>query len=91
MGDIVGRLFMNLPLPLAVAILIRGGVADPDIDDARGCSAESLRNRTASPVPGKKFDRIIAAYGRGLAKVLNHPWLTLSGTQHTLLAAVGVI
>lgn len=39
------------------------------------------------------FDRIIAAYGRGLAKVLNHPWLTLSVALSTLLlsdAAVGV-
>lgn len=34
------------------------------------------------------FDRIIAAYGRGLAKVLNHPWLTLSVALSTLLLSV---
>lgn len=34
------------------------------------------------------FDRIIAAYGRGLAKALNHPWLTLSVALSTLLLSV---
>ncbi len=34
------------------------------------------------------FDRIITAYGRGLAKVLNHPWLTLSVALSTLLLSV---
>ncbi|MGC6744861.1 hypothetical protein ACP0HM_09910 [Escherichia coli] len=84
-------------LPTAVAIFdLSGGVADPDTDDVRADAQPGSRcvNRTASPVPRKKmFDRIIAAYGRGLAKVLNHPWLTLSVALSTLLlsdAAVGV-
>lgn len=34
------------------------------------------------------FERIIAAYGRGLTKVLNHPWLTLSVALSTLLLSV---
>ncbi len=38
--------------------------------------------------PQGKTDRIIAAYGRGLAKVLNHPWLTLSVALSTLLLSV---
>ncbi len=32
------------------------------------------------------FDRVIAGYGRGLAKMLSHPWLTLKrGIRHALL------
>ncbi|EHP7217396.1 multidrug efflux RND transporter permease subunit MdtB, partial [Salmonella enterica subsp. enterica serovar Thompson] len=36
----------------------------------------------------RMFDRVIASYGRGLAKVLNHPWLTLSVAFATLLLSV---
>ncbi|XPE65752.1 efflux RND transporter permease subunit [Shigella flexneri] len=54
--DIVGRLFREFAITLAVAILnLSGGVADPDTDDVRA-DAERSRcvNRTASPVPRKK-------------------------------------
>ena len=50
---------------------------------------ESLRKQNRfSRASEKMFDRIIAAYGRGLAKVLNHPWLTLSVALSTLLLSV---
>lgn len=50
---------------------------------------KSLRKQNRfSRASEKMFDRIIAAYGRGLAKVLNHPWLTLSVALSTLLLSV---
>ncbi|MXJ13761.1 multidrug efflux RND transporter permease subunit MdtB, partial [Escherichia coli] len=56
---------------------------------ARMLSQESLRKQNRfSRASEKMFDRIIAAYGRGLAKVLNHPWLTLSVALSTLLLSV---
>ncbi len=69
---------------------LSGGVANPDTDDVRtDVSQESLRKQNRfSRASEKMFDRIIAAYGRGLAKVLNHPWLTLSVALSTLLLSV---
>lgn len=56
---------------------------------ARMLSQESLRKQNRfSRASEKMFERIIAAYGRGLAKVLNHPWLTLSVALSTLLLSV---
>ncbi|MBW6099002.1 efflux RND transporter permease subunit [Escherichia coli] len=92
MGDIVGRLFREFAITTGGSDFdLSGGVADPDTDDVRADAQPGSRcvNRTDSPVPRKKmFDRIIAAYGRGLAKVLNHPWLTLSVALSTLLLSV---
>ena len=52
-------------------------------------SAESLRKQNRfSRASERFFERVIAAYGRGLAKVLNHPWLTLGVTFATLLLSV---
>lgn len=96
MGDIVGRLFREFAITLAVAILISAVVSLTltPMMCARMLSQESLRKQNRfSRASEKMFDRIIAAYGRGLAKVLNHPWLTLSVALSTLLlsdAAVGI-
>ncbi len=45
---------------------------------ARMLSQRSLRKaKPLSRACERMFDRVIASYGRGLAKVLNkHPWLT---------------
>ncbi len=54
MGDIVGRLFREFAITLAVAILISAVVSLTLTPmSARGCSQESLRNRTDSPCLGK--------------------------------------
>ena len=91
MGDIVGRLFREFAITLAVAILISAVVSLTltPMMCARMLSQESLRKQNRfSRASEKMFDRIIAAYGRGLAKVLNHPWLTLSVALSTLLLSV---
>ncbi|MDD0441088.1 efflux RND transporter permease subunit, partial [Shigella sonnei] len=74
MGDIVGRLFREFAITLAVAILISAVVSLTltPMMCARMLSQESLRKQNSfSRASEKMFDRIIAAYGRGLAKVLN--------------------
>ncbi|SUI20004.1 RND family transporter protein [Salmonella enterica subsp. salamae] len=56
---------------------------------ARMLSQQSLRKQNRfSRACERVFDRVIASYGRGLAKVLNHPWLTLSVAFATLLLSV---
>lgn len=56
---------------------------------ARMLSQQSLRKQNRfSRACERMFDRVIASYGRGLAKVLNHPWLTLSVAFATLLLSV---
>ncbi|MCU5774257.1 MdtB/MuxB family multidrug efflux RND transporter permease subunit [Erwiniaceae bacterium BAC15a-03b] len=88
MGDIVGRLFREFAVTLAVAILISAVVSLTltPMMCARMLSAESLRKQNRfSRASEAMFTRIIAAYGRLLQKVLNHPWLTLSVAFGTLL------
>ena len=91
MGDIVGRLFREFAVTLAVAILISAVVSLTltPMMCARMLSAESLRKQNRfSRASERFFERVIAAYGRLLSKVLNHPWLTLSVAIGTLLLSV---
>lgn len=80
MGDIVGRLFREFAITLAVAILISAIVSLTltPMMCARMLSAESLRKQNRfSRASEAMFERVIARYGRMLQKVLRHPWLTL--------------
>lgn len=91
MGDIVGRLFREFAVTLAVAILISAIVSLTltPMMCARMLSVESLRKQNRfSRASERFFERVIAAYGRLLAKVLNHPWLTLGVAITTLLLSV---
>ncbi|WP_312950521.1 MdtB/MuxB family multidrug efflux RND transporter permease subunit [Superficieibacter sp.] len=91
MGDIVGRLFREFAVTLAVAILISAVVSLTltPMMCARMLSAESLRRQNRfSRASERFFERVIAAYGCGLTKVLNHPWLTLSVALATLVLSV---
>lgn len=91
MGDVIGRLFREFAVTLAVAILISAVVSLTltPMMCARMLSAESLRRQNRfSRASEAMFDRIIAVYGRGLSRVLNHPWLTLSVALGTLLLTV---
>ena len=91
MGDIVGRLFREFAVTLAVAILISAIVSLTltPMMCARMLSAESLRKQNRfSRASERFFERVIAAYGRLLAKVLNHPWLTLGVAITTLLLSM---
>nr|WP_154324754.1 MdtB/MuxB family multidrug efflux RND transporter permease subunit [Pantoea sp. 201603H] len=88
MGDIVGRLFREFAVTLAVAILISAIVSLTltPMMCARMLSAESLRKQNRfSRASEKAFARVIALYGRFLKRVLSHPWLTLSVAIGTLL------
>lgn len=78
-------------MTLAVAILISAVVSLTltPMMCARMLSQQSLRKQNRfSRACERMFDRVIASYGRGLAKVLNHPWLTLSVAFATLLLSV---
>lgn len=91
MGDIVGRLFREFAVTLAVAILISAIVSLTltPMMCARMLSAESLRKQNRfSRASERFFERVIAAYGRLLAKMLNHPWLTLGVAITTLLLSI---
>ena len=91
MGDIVGRLFREFAVTLAVAILISAVVSLTltPMMCARMLSAESLRRQNRfSRASEAMFDRIIALYGRFLKRVLNHPWITLGVALATLVLTV---
>ncbi|HGF5707265.1 TPA: MdtB/MuxB family multidrug efflux RND transporter permease subunit [Klebsiella pneumoniae] len=91
MGDIVGRLFREFAVTLAVAFLISAVVSLTltPMMCARMLSHESLRKQNRfSRASERFFDRVIAAYGRLLSRVLNHPWLTLSVALGTLALSI---
>ncbi|SCB96493.1 MdtB/MuxB family multidrug efflux RND transporter permease subunit [Kosakonia oryziphila] len=93
MGDIVGRLFREFAVTLAVAILISAIVSLTltPMMCARMLSEESLRKQNRfSRASERFFERVIAGYGHLLAKVLNHPWLTLSVAIGTLLLSMAL-
>ncbi|MBK4715249.1 MULTISPECIES: MdtB/MuxB family multidrug efflux RND transporter permease subunit [Tenebrionibacter/Tenebrionicola group] len=91
MGDIVGRLFREFAVTLAVAILISAVVSLTltPMMCARMLSYTSLRKQNRFSAASERiFDRIIALYGRVLTRVLSHPWLTLGVAVGTLLLTV---
>jgi multidrug efflux pump len=91
MGDIVGRLFREFAITLAVAILISAVVSLTltPMMCARMLSHESLRKQNRfSRASERFFERVIAVYGRWLSRVLNHPWLTLSVALGTLALSI---
>ncbi|MEZ3499160.1 MdtB/MuxB family multidrug efflux RND transporter permease subunit [Pantoea sp. KPR_PJ] len=91
MGDVIGRLFREFAVTLAVAILISAVVSLTltPMMCARMLSVESLRKQNRfSRASEAFFDRIIAGYGRWLRQVLAHPWLTLSVACGTLVLTV---
>ncbi|KJV49313.1 multidrug transporter [Pantoea sp. BL1] len=91
MGDVIGRLFREFAVTLAVAILISAVVSLTltPMMCARMLSAESLRKQNRfSRASEAMFDRVIAGYGRWLTRVLQHPWITLSVALGTLLLTI---
>ncbi|WP_411704005.1 MdtB/MuxB family multidrug efflux RND transporter permease subunit [Edaphovirga cremea] len=91
MGDIVGRLFREFAVTLAIAILISAVVSLTltPMMCARMLSYESLRKQNRfSRASERVFDRIIVGYGRWLKVVLDHQLLTLSVAFGTLLLTV---
>ncbi|UUE37582.1 MdtB/MuxB family multidrug efflux RND transporter permease subunit [Pectobacterium aroidearum] len=91
MGDIVGRLFREFAVTLAVSILISAVVSLTltPMMCARMLSHQSLRKQNRFTRASEHFfTRLIDAYGVWLRKVLNHPWLTLSVALGTLLLTI---
>ncbi|MBU3891845.1 MdtB/MuxB family multidrug efflux RND transporter permease subunit [Serratia rubidaea] len=91
MGDIVGRLFREFAVTLAVAILISAVVSLTltPMMCARMLSHESLRKQNRFSAASERFfERVIARYGVWLKSVLNHPWLTLGVAFATLALTV---
>ncbi|TQI81668.1 multidrug efflux pump [Serratia fonticola] len=91
MGDIVGRLFREFAVTLAVAILISALVSLTltPMMCARMLSHESLRKQNRfSRASERFFERVIAQYGVWLKVVLNHPWLTLGVALSTMVLTV---
>src|SRR5437763_9863937 len=91
MGDIVGRLFREFAITLAVTILVSAVVS---LTLTPMMSALLLRHRPESQqgrfyrVSERFFERVIAWYGKTLQFVLRHQPLTLAVTVMTLLATL---
>ncbi len=87
MGDVVGRLFHEFAITLAVAILISAFVSLTltPMMSARLLKPESQHQPSRlGRWTADRFDRLIQSYGRGLNWVLDRPALTLLGFVATL-------
>jgi len=91
MGDVVGRLFHEFAITLAVAILISLVVSLTltPMMGARLLPPPSPGHGQGHGAPGF-LDRVIAQYLRGLDWVLNHQRMTLAVTVGTLLLTVAL-
>jgi multidrug efflux pump len=91
MGDVVGRLFREFAVTLAATIIVSAAVS---LTLTPMMGARILK-RTSKEQQGRffqasqrVFDRIIAAYGRGLKTVLEYQTITLLVALGTLLLTV---
>ncbi|OKP05680.1 MdtB/MuxB family multidrug efflux RND transporter permease subunit [Xenorhabdus eapokensis] len=87
MGDIVGRLFQEFAITLAVAILISAVVSLTltPMMCARMLKPEAnIKHNRFEQVCERFFERMIAVYAVFLKRVLNHPWMTLGVAFATL-------
>jgi multidrug efflux pump len=93
MGDVVGRLFHEFAITLAVAILISAVVS---LTLTPMMSARLLRHTPESAhgalyqAVGAGFERTVAAYGRMLDRTLDRQGLTLAVFGATVLATVAL-
>jgi multidrug efflux pump len=88
MGDVVGRLFQEFAITLAVAIGISLVVS---LTLTPMMCARMLRDAPAHNAAEPDFmDRLIASYGRGLDRVLEHQTLTMMVMIATILITAGL-
>jgi len=91
MGDVVGRLFREFAITLAVTILISAVVS---LTLVPMMCAKLVRHHAAEEIPawsrvaGAWFDSVIARYGTALRWVLDHEMLTLGVAIGTLVLTV---
>ncbi len=91
MGDIVGRLFREFAITLAVAILISAVVSLTltPMMCARLLKPESQHKHNRFEIACERFfEWMIASYGVWLKRILNHQWLTLCVALGTLVLTV---
>ncbi|MDR0219750.1 MAG: MdtB/MuxB family multidrug efflux RND transporter permease subunit [Enterobacteriaceae bacterium] len=91
MGDIVGRLFREFAVTLAVAILISAVVSLTltPMMCARMLKAEAdIKHNRFEHACERFFEWMIAIYGVWLKRILNHPWMTLGVTLSTLALTI---
>ena len=91
MGDVVGRLFNEFAVTLAVTIIISAVVSltlVPMLGARLLRPAEEQRQNRFQRWSERSFDRLIAGYGRGLTVVLAHANLTLLVAVITLILTV---
>lgn len=91
MGDIVGRLFREFAITLAVAILISAVVSLTltPMMCARLLKPESQHKHNRFEIACERFfEWMIAGYGVWLKRILNHQWLTLCVALGTLVLTV---
>jgi multidrug efflux pump len=89
MGDVVGRLFREFAVTLAVAILISAVVSltlTPMMCARLLRKKDDLRENSLYRITGRWFDAVIARYGRALDWVLDRQAATLA----VALAALGL-
>ena len=85
MGDVVGRLFREFAITLAVSILISAFVS---LTLTPMMAARLLSRRKAREEHGEWFGRIVTRYGRALEYVLDRQGATLLVALGTLLLTV---
>jgi len=91
MGDVIGRLFREFAITLAVSILISAFIS---LTLTPMMCARLLKHVPVAKqgrfyhASGQMFDRLIARYGRLLTWVLNHQKLTLVVAMSTLVLTV---
>ncbi|MBG6037107.1 MdtB/MuxB family multidrug efflux RND transporter permease subunit [Proteus cibarius] len=91
MGDIVGRLFREFAITLAVAILISAVVSLTltPMMCARLLKPENeIKHNRFEMACERFFEKMIAVYAVWLKRVLNHQWITLGVALSTLVLTV---
>ncbi len=91
MSDVVGRLFREFAITLAVTILVSAVVSltlTPMMCSRILKDKASAKQTRFYYWSEKVFNSIIASYGRGLKKVLEHRFITLLITISTFIATV---
>jgi multidrug efflux pump len=93
MGDVVGRLFHEFAITMAVAILISAVVSltlTPMMSARLLKPEHDVKHGRLFLAVGRGFDALIALYGRALNKTLAHQRITLAGFGLTLAATVAL-
>ncbi|AYY81016.1 MdtB/MuxB family multidrug efflux RND transporter permease subunit [Proteus vulgaris] len=91
MGDIVGRLFREFAITLAVAILISAVVSLTltPMMCARLLKPENeIKHNRFEMACERFFEKMIAVYAVWLKRVLNHQWITLGVALSTLVLTI---